>query len=70
VQNNEPQLTVTRGDTLTVVWYQGATGYCLSAHAAGSANTWYYDSGAGGLQPLGVGCSAITSGSAGGSLTG
>jgi prepilin-type N-terminal cleavage/methylation domain-containing protein len=70
IQASEPSLAISKNDTLTVVFYNGVTGYCLSAQRLGSPNTWYYDSSAGGLQPLGKTCTAITSGTAGGSITG
>ncbi len=61
----------TRDVTVTVEYYDGVTGYCLSAKHSGSAVTWYWDSGANGLQARGTaGCSVITSGTAGGSTTG
>ena len=61
----------TRGVTLTVVRFDGAIGYCLSAKLVGSATTWYYDSQGGGLQPKGSsGCPVTTTGTAGDSVTG
>jgi hypothetical protein len=46
-------------------------GYCLSAKGAGSSRTWYYDSQAGGIQPVGAsGCPVTTAGTAGSSRTG
>ena len=57
--------------TLTVLRYNAAVGYCLSAKAASSAITWYYDSQSGGLQPRGaVACPVTTTGTAGDSVTG
>jgi type IV pilus assembly protein PilA len=64
-------LLVSPGVTATVVRYSGATGYCLSAKHSQSTNTWFWDSRAGGLQPLGAaGCPVVTVGSSGGSRTG
>lgn len=58
-------------DTVTVVFFNAAVGYCLSAHAPGSPRTWYYDSVGGGVQANGSsGCSVTTTGTAGGSVTG
>jgi len=45
-------LTVSKGVTFTVVKYNGSTGYCLSAVQTASGHTWWYDSLAGGIQPL------------------
>jgi prepilin-type N-terminal cleavage/methylation domain-containing protein len=57
--------------TLSVVRFDGALGYCLSARHVGSATTWYYDSQGGGLQPKGTAaCPVTTSGTAGDSVTG
>jgi type IV pilus assembly protein PilA len=68
---DEPEVVASRGVVLSVVWFNGITGYCLSAHDLSSPNTWYYDSGAGGLQPKGTtACPVTTSGVAGGSITG
>jgi type IV pilus assembly protein PilA len=67
----EPRLNISKGVTLSVVWYQGVDGYCLSAASAGSPNTWYYDSQAGGLQPKGTAaCPVTTTGTAGDTVTG
>ncbi|HEX3898403.1 MAG TPA: prepilin-type N-terminal cleavage/methylation domain-containing protein [Mycobacteriales bacterium] len=54
----EPQMHVSDGITLEVDTYTGAEGYCLSAHYLNSSHTWYYDSVAGGLQPVNVSCAA------------
>ena len=57
-------------DTLTIMWLN-TSGYCLSAHNLLSNRTWYYDSQAGGIQPLNsAGCPVTTSGTAGSSRTG
>ena len=65
-------LKVTRDVTLSVVRYDDVAGYCLSAKHAGSSVTWYWDSGAGGLQDRGSsGCPVTTTGTSGGpSITG
>ena len=64
-------LKVSRDVTLTVVWYDGVTGYCLSARHAGSDVTWYWDSGANGLQVRDTAaCPVTTSGTAGDTVTG
>jgi type IV pilus assembly protein PilA len=56
--------------TLSVVLYNGSSGYCLSAKHDSSPNTWFWDSSAGGIQPVGsTGCPAVTSGSAGDTTT-
>jgi type IV pilus assembly protein PilA len=60
----------TKYDTVTIVRFSSAA-YCLSAKGAGSPRTWYYDSQAGGIQPLGSsGCPVTTSGNAGSARTG
>jgi len=57
-------------DKLTIMWMSG-NGYCLSAHNLLSSQTWYYDSQAGGIQPINsAGCPVTTSGTAGSSRTG
>jgi prepilin-type N-terminal cleavage/methylation domain-containing protein len=62
----EPQLKVSPGVTVRVVYYSGATSYCLSASHSQSPITWYWDSQNGGLQPRGTtGCPVTTSGTAG-----
>ena len=64
------QMTATRGVMLTIHTV-GSAGYCLSAVAPPSSTTWYFDSQAGGLQPLGsMGCPVTTGGVDGGTLTG
>jgi len=71
IQAAEPKLNVSNRITLTVIRYDGVNGYCLSASHASSPNTWYWDSSAGGMQPLGsTGCPVTTSGTAGDSVTG
>jgi type IV pilus assembly protein PilA len=57
--------------TVTVVKYDTVVGYCLSAKHSGSPITWYWDSGAGGLQDFGsAGCPVMTTGVNGDSITG
>jgi type IV pilus assembly protein PilA len=57
--------------TLTVVFYNGVTSYCLSAKNAGSTTTWWYDNAGGGLQPKGAAsCPVTVAGTAGDSITG
>ncbi len=71
LQADGENVLASKGVTLTVVWFASSNGYCLSAKHADSPHTWYYDSGGGGLQPLGTpGCPVTTSGVAGDSLTG
>lgn len=61
----------TKSVTVTVVRYDTVVGYCLSAKHSGSSATWYWDSGANGLQPFGAGgCPVTTTGTAGDSITG
>ena len=68
---NGEEVHATSDVTLTVVKYDGINGYCLKAKHAQSANSWFYDSSAGGLQPRGTaGCPVVTGGVAGDSLTG
>lgn len=66
----EPTLSASHGVTLSVVRYDAANGYCLSAKHSGSTTTWYYDSQAGGLQPQGTACPVTLTGTAGDSITG
>jgi type II secretory pathway pseudopilin PulG len=67
----EPHMQPSTSVTLSVVRYNGLNGYCLSAKAASSTHTWYWDSQSGGLQATGSsGCPVTTSGTAGGSVTG
>jgi prepilin-type N-terminal cleavage/methylation domain-containing protein len=68
---SEPHMQPSSGVTLSVVRYNGAKSYCLSAKSASSTQTWYYDSLGGGLQPRGsTGCPVTTTGTAGDSVTG
>jgi type IV pilus assembly protein PilA len=67
----EPRMQPSTSITLSVVRYDTLKGYCLSAKAASSTKTWYWDSQSGGLQPIGAtGCPVTTTGVAGGSVTG
>lgn len=67
VETLEPTVRISNGDTVAVVDFVGADGYCLSAKAAPSTKTWYYDSQAGGLQPNGsTGCPTTVGGTSGG----
>jgi type IV pilus assembly protein PilA len=70
VQTYEPRMALSPGVTLTVVHLDANRGYCLSAKHAASSKTWYYDSLGGGLQPPDGVCTTVTTGPAGGSLTG
>lgn len=75
LQAAKDDVTVSRGVTISVVFYNGSTGYCLSAKHSASPNIWFYDSRNYGLQPRGsTGCAVTnavnTSGTAGDSLTG
>jgi type IV pilus assembly protein PilA len=71
VQAAEPSIALSKNVTITVVHYNGALGYCLSAKSASSQNTFYYDSSGGGLQPATANaCPVTTTGPAGGSATG
>jgi type IV pilus assembly protein PilA len=66
------KLIPSKSDKLTIMW-MSSNGYCLSAVStlSSSARTWYYDSQAGGIQPLNsTGCPVTTSGTAGSSRTG
>ena len=57
--------------TLSVVRFDAATSFCLSASHPSSGTTLYYDSAAGGLQPVGSGgCPVTVGGAAGDSITG
>jgi type IV pilus assembly protein PilA len=67
----EPHMQPSRSVTLSVVRYDSVKSYCLSAKATSSSHTWYYDSLAGGLQPINsTGCPVTTTGTAGDSVTG
>jgi type IV pilus assembly protein PilA len=71
VAASEPHLQPTHNVTLSVVRYNAAVGYCLSAKAASSSITWYYDSQGGGVQPKSAtGCPVTTTGTPGDSVTG
>jgi len=71
IQVAEPRVRVSRGVTLSVVHYDAANGYCLSAEQIESGVTYYYDSLGGGLQPKGsTGCPVTTGGTPGDSLIG
>ena len=71
IQAAEPKLAISKDDTLSVVRYDGAVGYCLSAKNAGSPTTWFYDSRGGGLQAKDAnGCSTTRTGTGGDSQTG
>jgi type IV pilus assembly protein PilA len=68
---SEPHLQPSHTVTVSVVRYNGAQSYCLSAKALSSNRTWYWDSAGGGLQPIGsTGCPVTTTGTAGDSVTG
>jgi type IV pilus assembly protein PilA len=67
----EPKMQPSQQITLSVVRYNAANGYCLSAKANSSKITWFYDSQAGGLQPSSsAGCPKTTTGTPGDSVTG
>ncbi|MBV9872430.1 MAG: prepilin-type N-terminal cleavage/methylation domain-containing protein [Frankiaceae bacterium] len=71
IQALEPHVNVSHDDTLSVVRYNGASGFCLSAHVLSSNDTWYYDSQGGGLQPKGTtDCPVTRTGTPGDSLSG
>jgi prepilin-type N-terminal cleavage/methylation domain-containing protein len=67
----EPRMQPSPSVTLAVVRYDGLKGYCLSAKAASSNKTWYWDSQSSGLQSVGsTECPITTTGTPGGSVTG
>jgi type IV pilus assembly protein PilA len=67
----EPKMQPSQGVTLSVLRYNGANAYCLSAQHTGDPQVMYYDSAAGGVQPKSaVGCPTTTTGTAGDSVTG
>jgi len=67
----EPRVFASKGVTLSVVRVDSTNGYCLSAKSVGSPRTWFYDSRGGGLQPVtATDCPVVTTGVAGGSITG
>ena len=71
IQAAEPRMVISHGVTMSVVRYDTAIGYCLSAKHGSSPNTWWWDSQNGGLQPPGsTGCPVTTTGVAGDSDTG
>lgn len=71
IQVAEPKIRISRGVTLSVVNYNGAVGYCLSAVQVSSGITWYYDSLGGGMQPRGTtGCPVTKTGTPGDSVSG
>ena len=62
---------VGKGITLSVVRYNAANSFCLSAAYPASGTTLYYDRAAGGLQPSGAGgCPVTVAGTGGDSITG
>jgi type IV pilus assembly protein PilA len=66
----EPRYQPSTGETVTVVRYDAANGYCLSAIHVGTTTTWFYDSQGGGVQPAGAtGCPKTTTGTTGDSIT-
>ena len=68
---NEGTVRVSHHDTLSVVRFNAAKGYCLSAYNSDSGNTWWWDSLGGGLQPTGASsCPSTTTGTTGDSVTG
>jgi type IV pilus assembly protein PilA len=67
----EPTLSASHSVVLSVVRYDTAMGYCLSAKHLGSTEIWYYDSQGGGVLPVGTtDCPVTTTGTAGDSITG
>jgi type IV pilus assembly protein PilA len=71
IQADADAVRVSPQDTITVVLYDGARGYCLRGKHSGSPNTWYWDSLAGGIQTKGSpGCPAVISGTAGDTISG
>ncbi len=52
------------------LYYDGGTGFCLTAKHALSPTTWFYDNQAGGLQPRGTAACPVTVGVDGGNITG
>jgi len=71
VQAAEPTLRISHGVTLSVVRYDGANGYCISATHTETTTTYYYDSQGGGMQPKGAtGCPVTVTGTPGDSVSG
>ena len=67
---NESPIHPSKNVTLTVVRFNTNSSYCLSAFNTSSGNTWWWDSLAGGLQPVNsTACPTTTAGTAGGSLS-
>jgi type IV pilus assembly protein PilA len=67
----EPRMQPSQSVTLSVVDFDGAKGYCLSAKALSSNQTWYYDSQGKGLLPSSAtACPVTTTGTPGGKLVG
>lgn len=66
----EDGIRLSRSVTVTLIAYSGSASYCLAAVNAGSGLTWVYDSAGGGLQPRGTTSCPVTTGPAGGSLSG
>jgi type IV pilus assembly protein PilA len=67
----EPRMQPSRTVTLSVVAFNGSKGYCLSAKATSSDQTWYYDSQGSGLQPAAAtACPVTTTGTPGGKVDG
>ena len=66
----EDGIRLSRSVTVTLLAYSGSASYCLSAVNAASGLTWVYDSAGGGLQPRGTTTCPVTTGPAGGSLSG
>ena len=62
------QVKASSGVTLSVVSYDLANGFCISAKHTGSPNTWYWDSQGGGMRDENVAC-PVTAGASDGSLT-
>ena len=71
LQAAQAEVLVSKGVTVSVVFYKDSEAYCLSAKHARSDNIWFYDSRNYGVQPRGSeGCAITTDGTAGDSLTG
>jgi type IV pilus assembly protein PilA len=70
VRAAEPDVRASHGVTVTLVDYIGLEGYCFMAKHRGSPNSWYYDSEAGGIQPVNTTCVEAVGGTPGDTLTG
>ena len=71
LQTDSLRVTPSSGVTVTYTFVNGSTGYCLSAVNTHSGKVWYYDSNAGGQLNAGAtGCTSVTSGAAGGTISG